>query len=137
MRRKRTGSRLLSARGLGLLAAILLWLAPAALPARPGKGKKLEASYALVAGTVFRETGMSLRGAEVQIEATGSSSTGKFKKQKALSDARGEFAFPVPPIEATYRISVKAPGYEPQQKDVSVGGYERLDVFFRLEPASK
>ncbi len=121
---------------MALLLALAL-LSGAPLWSRPGKQKKQSSEYALVAGTVFRPSGLSLPGAEVQIEAAGAPAGFKFKKQQAISDGRGEFAFRVPPAEMKYRLSVKAAGYAPQQKEVSVAGFERVDVFFQLEPASK
>ncbi len=130
MRKRRIGSRLAAL----VLAAGVLFLGA---PLVGGKDKKKAAEYALVAGTVFRANGLSLPGAEVSIEAAGASSGFKFKKQHALSDARGEFAFRVPPVAMKYTVSAKAAGYQEQAKEAEVAGYDRVDVFFRLEPSSK
>jgi hypothetical protein len=130
MRKRRTGNSRRCALALALLvAATPLW-------GGPGKQKKRSADYALVAGTVFRESGLSLPGAEVEIVAAAPAGF-KFRKQQAVSDARGEFAFRVPAAEMKYRVSAKARGYSAQEQEVSVTGFERVDVFFRLEPASK
>jgi hypothetical protein len=106
--------------------------------AAAGKEKQKSASYALVAGTVFRDTGYSLAGAELDLVPAGQAQSGrKTKAMKAVSDARGEFAFRVPPFASEYKLMVRAAGYENQEKPVTIGGEERVDVFFRLEPASK
>jgi hypothetical protein len=92
----------------------------------------------LVAGTVFREDGRSLPGAEVELSpAANPQAARKSKKMKAVADARGEFAFRVPTAELDYTLTASAPGYQPQEKTVKVGGEVRVDVFFRLEAASK
>ncbi|MEK7406867.1 MAG: carboxypeptidase regulatory-like domain-containing protein [Acidobacteriota bacterium] len=94
-------------------------------------------SYALVAGTVFRDTGLSLPGAQIRLEPVGDAKAArKIKKQEAITDARGEFAIRVPAGPMQYKLRTRAPGYQPQEKPVSVSGEERIDVFFRLEPAS-
>lgn len=121
---------------LWLLVGACLLLAPLLMPAAQGRRKA--ASYALVAGTVFRENGASLPGAEIFLEALPEgSSKPKLKRLQAISDARGEFAFRVPPERARYRVVAKAGGYKVQEKLVSVQGEERIDVFFRLEPQNQ
>ncbi len=130
---RRTGARL----PVCAAAAVLLLLIPAAVA---GSGqKKGEAPYALIAGTVFRSNGMSLPGAEVTIEpASNPPKEGrKFKKKKYSADSRGEFAIRVPAVAAEYRLVFSAPGFATQEKSVAVAGEDRIDVFVRLEPASK
>lgn len=134
----KTGSRPLSVLRCLAVAALIAACLPEAVAAGAAKDKKAVASYALVAGTVFRESGHSLAGAEVELTAGGQPDAArKFKKMKALSDARGEFSFRVPPIAGAYKLTVKAAGYETQEKPASVNGEERVDVFFSLQPASK
>lgn len=143
MRRKRTspGSKLASSGRMRLLVASFVLLAgslPATLFAAFGEKKRAPASYALIAGTVFRDTGLSLAGAEVTLLAQqGPGRAGKPKKITVLADSRGEFAVRVPAAPMRYNVSARAPGYQPQEKSVSVSGEDRVDVFFRLEPASK
>ncbi|HEX8984214.1 MAG TPA: carboxypeptidase regulatory-like domain-containing protein [Bryobacteraceae bacterium] len=106
--------------------------------AAKNKDKKIPAAYAVVAGTVFRDTGASLPGAEVELAPGGNSQAArKVKTQKQVTDARGEFAFRVPAVPAEYRLNVRASGYQGGEKQVAIAGEERQDVFFRLEPASK
>jgi len=132
MRRRKTGASFLP----GLLAAALLLTAPArSVAAQKSRGQQ---SYALIAGTVFREEGLSLPGARVILELQ--DQTGprrRTRRQEAVSDARGEFAFRVPPVPSRYLITAAAPGYQSGQREVQVQGEERIDVFLRLAKASK
>jgi hypothetical protein len=115
------------------LVALLVLLAPVALA-----GKKRQAPEAVVAGTVFREDGFSLPGAQVELSlAPGSQAGHKSKKMKAVSDARGEFAFRVPTDDLEYSLTATAPGFRPQQKSVRVSGEVRVDVFFSLEATER
>lgn len=120
-----TGSKL----GILAFAAVVFCctLAGAAPPSKD-KDKKSEA-YALVAGTVFRDPGFAMPGVEVVLVPA------KGKKQKTVSDRRGEFVFRVPPEPADYTVAISAKGFESQQKTVSVHGEERVEVTFSL-PAS-
>lgn len=124
MRRTRTG---VSRRGWVqcLLGVALGWEALA------------EDSYALVAGTVFRDPGFALPRAEVELAVVSAAARPgkKSKGQKTQSDARGEFSFRVPSGAAKYRLTVKAQGFESQEKLVEVSGDERVDVYFTLLPS--
>jgi hypothetical protein len=117
-----------------VIAAIAVSL-PAA--EKPRKQKRVE-SYALVAGTVFREPGFALPGAEVVLAGAPDAPSGgpRVKKQKAAADARGEFAFRVPPETMKYVVMVSAKGMKNQEKSVLVQGDERVEVTFMLEPES-
>ena len=96
-------------------------------------GQKTEA-YAGVAGTVFREPGFALHGAAVRLQVKAPPEGVKRPKpQKAVSDARGEFAFRVPAGKAEYTISVQAAGFASEQKPASVTADERVDVYFELK----
>jgi hypothetical protein len=90
--------------------------------------------HAVVAGTVFLESGLSLQGAEVTLMLHDSP---KGKKLQATSDARGEFAFRVPPSPAAYVVRASLKGFQTAEKDVSVSGEERVDINLVLEKASK
>ncbi len=119
---------------------VFLWALPAGLGLRilaAPQGRK-QTAYALIAGTVFREDGLSMPGARVILEPEGESRRDRrIKRQEAVSDARGEFAFRVAPVPSQYRLTAGAPGFESQQKQVHIQGEERIDVFFRLPKASK
>ncbi len=99
-------------------------------------------AHALVAGTVFRENGFSLAGATVTLIAKNTGTdTGKDaarrKTLKSLSDARGEFTFRVSPAPGTYLVKATMKGFQPAEKEATVGGEERVDVTLILTPESK
>jgi hypothetical protein len=129
-KRRRTGNSRLAV----LACAAALWLWPAAVPARGGDQTALK-TYALIAGTVFQESGLSLRGAEIQLVPDPQDAKSlKLKKLQGISDSRGEFAFRVPAQPARYIVKVRRRGFTPQEKPVAVRGDERIDLVFRLEP---
>jgi hypothetical protein len=102
------------------------------LPATRGWGKKEKGAQAVIAGTVFRDTGFLLRGAEVIVKPA---PEGRKKQEwKALSDVRGEFAVRVPAGPASYNLVVSASGYRPQEKAVTLAGEERVEFSFQMEP---
>jgi hypothetical protein len=91
---------------------------------------------ATIAGTVFRDPGFALRGAEVILEPAPEAPTSvKVKKMRLVSDARGEFAFYVPAEPLRYQLTVKAAGLAPEQRYVTIAGEERQDVYVTLKPA--
>lgn len=90
-------------------------------------------SYAVVAGTVFREPGFTLPGAEVILQTT--VPPPGIKRAKPLtsrSDGRGEFAFHVPAGKAEYSVSVKAAGFLGEEKPAKIESEERVDIYFTL-----
>ena len=89
----------------------------------------------MIAGSVFRDTGFSLAGAELTVEPEANTPS-KFKRIKTVTDARGEFAVRVPAAPMRYTVSVKARRYRLDRKEVSIQGEERVDLIFRLEPES-
>lgn len=102
------------------------------------KKRDKQEPFALIAGTVFREPGFALPGAEVSLKPTPEGpSKVKVKSAKMTSSPRGEFAFRVPAEPMRYTVSVKARGFREQSKPVSVTGDERVDVFFSLEAELK
>lgn len=104
------------------LAALLLALSGAAAD-----------DYAIIAGTVFRDTGHACPGAEVILESVPSEGEKKSKPQKQISTFRGEFSFRVPAKPMRYTVSVKASGYRPQSKPVTIQGDERIDISVLLD----
>lgn len=124
--KRKTGSRL----GL-LLAAVLC---AAALSAAP-KNKQTE--FALISGSVFREPGYAVRGAEVALIPDDAAKKLKVRRMQTVTDARGEFFFRVPPAAAGYTVKVRAANLTPQEKAATVSGDERVDVTFLLVAASK
>lgn len=135
----KTGSRFAC-----LFAALTLLLAPA--PAREKEKRKTAAvaASATLAGTVFRDSGFALRGAEVVVTvATPDAPAASNKRKKkdiewrAVADARGEFFLRLPPGPASYNVVVRAEGFQPQQKSVTYSADERLDFSFLLQPVGE
>jgi hypothetical protein len=126
MRRKRTRKI-----GASLFLLFLLLCFPLAGLA----GQKPEP--AVIAGTVFRDPGFALPGAEVELRLL-SPLPGKKppKPSTTRTDARGEFSFQVPPAEAEYKVTARAKGFLPEERIVKLsGGPERLDVYLTLKPS--
>lgn len=100
-------------------------------------------SYAIIGGTVFQESGFALRGAALTITLKQSANPKfKFKKLDASSDSRGEFAFRVPTVAATYIVKASMKGFQSQEKEAVISGdqfaeAERMDVTLVLPPESK
>lgn len=108
------------------MALLLLCLCGAAA------GEK-QKSYAVIAGTVFREPGFTLSGAEVVLRVTTPPPSAKRPKSlTARSDGRGEFAFHVPAGKSEYSVSVKAEGFVGEEKPAKIESEERVDIFFTL-----
>jgi hypothetical protein len=126
-RRKRSGARI----ALLLLACVL--------PAAGAKKKSVPQGYALVAGTVFQESGYALANADVTLipDPQPDSAAVKTKKIQAVSDSRGEFVFRVPPASMRYIVRVAAKGFQSAEKPVAVQGEERVEVTFQLPPESR
>jgi hypothetical protein len=99
-------------------------------------GKKDDsAPYAVIAGTVFRDPGFALPDATVTLMLRGDPKPKKL--QQAVSTARGEFSFRVPPASATYIVKASLKGFKPEEKEAPVSGPERVEVTLTLEPESK
>jgi hypothetical protein len=95
-------------------------------------------SFAVVGGTVFRDSGLSLSGAEIVLTPVPEPGVkAKTKKMQARSDARGEFALRVPAAPMRYNVTVTAAGFETWRKQVAVQGYERLDLSILLERSKR
>jgi hypothetical protein len=124
MRRKR---KRIGASSLALLLLCLLTLAISLPGADPAK--------AVIAGTVFRDPGFAFPRVQVTLTALAlPPGVKKFKPIRLLTDARGEFAFYVPPGAARYQVRAEAPGFTPEQKEASVAVSERVDVYLTLKP---
>jgi carboxypeptidase family protein len=91
-------------------------------------------AHAVVAGSVFRESGFSLPGATVTLTAKGAA---RGKGLKSVTDARGEFAFRILPAAGQYVVTASMKGYKTAEAEASVGGEERVDVTLVLSTESK
>jgi hypothetical protein len=124
-KRKKTRTRI-GISPLSILVLLFLFLCGASA------GDK-QKSYAVIAGTVFREPGFTLSGAEVVLRMT--TPPPGVKRPKPLltrSDGRGEFAFHVPAGKAEYSVSVKAEGFLGEEKSAKIDFEERVDIYFTL-----
>lgn len=131
MRTSRTKKR----SGVNFALPILLLLAATCAGSLAGEKKPKVVSYAVVAGTVFRDPGFALPGADVELTCTTPPEGVKsVKPQKMKSDARGEFGFRVPSGRASYKLAVKAQGFSSGEKTVEVSADERVDAYFTLKP---
>ncbi len=126
-KRKRSGISLL------LLLAAVFSLAGA------DKKKAAPEPYALVGGTVFKESGFVLPGVDLTLLPNPKADTPavKIKKMQATSDSRGEFVFRVPAASMSYTVRASARGFQSEEKSVTVQGEERVDVTFQLREESK
>ena len=97
--------------------------------------KKKDADYSVVAGTVFREPGFALPGAEVALAVAPGAGV-KVKKMSFTTNQRGEFAFRVPSAKAVYSVAAAAKGFKGQQKTVDVEPLGRFEVTFMLQRES-
>jgi hypothetical protein len=117
-------------RRIGSLVSAAFVVAVAALaPALPGQSSRPPA--AVISGTVFRDSGRSLRGAEIVVSGV---EKGKKKEWKAVSDPRGEFFLRVPAGPADYNVIVKAGGFRKYEKPLKIASDERIDLSIILEP---
>ena len=140
MKRKRKPRKRIGTRGVlvGVLLPALLLVAflPVAAPSPAGAKKKpAPDTYAVVSGSVFDDHGYALPDANVTLAAD--PPPANTKPMQAVSDARGEFIFHVPPGPARYTVVVAAKGRQTQRKSVSVQDQERVEVTFQLEAESK
>ncbi len=101
------------------------------------KQKKKPEPMAVVAGTVFQESGRALPSAEVSLSGALDAENSPQHKDHAIANDRGEFAFYVPAKPGHYIVSVKARGFKPNAKPAIIQGDERVDVFIQLEPNAK
>src|SRR5262245_29151204 len=118
-------------------AALLLVLALTAGSAgaqRAGRRQKPPAGNpAVIAGSVFREDGFSVRGARVLVL----NSVRPKERKETTTDLQGEFAVRLPAGKASYAVEVSAEGFTPGRKTVEIAGDERVDLTFHLVRAGK
>jgi len=117
-----------------LVALAVVLAAPVWADKKPKASHENSEPFAVIGGTVFRPPGFSLPGAEVEVTPE---TTGKAKKIKLVSSARGVFTVRVPAVPMKYKVDVKCNGYLPQQQTVEVEGEQQKNLTFTLEPAAK
>jgi hypothetical protein len=117
-------------RGAAALAAVLLAVASLPGAQKNDKKKTRTIQQALLYGSVFQESGVSLRGARV---VAFNAERPNIRKE-TVTDVQGEFAVRFPAGKARYTIEVSAEGFTSEKKTVEVAGDERVDLTFRLSP---
>jgi len=90
--------------------------------------------HAIGAGTVFRDPGFAQPGASVVLAAK---SAPEKKLQQQVSDARGEFAFRVPPGPQTYIVTATLKGFKPAGQELEIVAIEQINASLVLVPESK
>ncbi len=125
--------------GSNVLLCVLLCLPSAAYADKKHKEKAAAEPYAVLGGTVFRENGFALPGADVSIspDPQPGQTPVKIQYPRAISDSRGEFAFRVPASAMRYTVKASAKGFEPVQKPADIEGEVRIDVTLVLSAVSK
>lgn len=117
---------------IACLALGLIWL-----PA-PAQKRRQPSPQAVIAGTIFREPGFAVAGAEALLTAESPPAAQKrFRPMRATASARGELFFYVPAGPAKYRVRASARGLEPQEREVEIHGEERVDLYFNLKPLAQ
>jgi hypothetical protein len=119
-----------------LRRSLLALLFPAALLAAGVPPDKEKKPAAVIAGTVFRDPGFTLPGAQVELIELRTDGK-KPKVRKSVTDARGEFAFSVPPEDRKYIVKASAKGLQTEEKETASTPGARIDVFLTLKPASQ
>jgi len=119
---------------IGVLLALALGLFPSSAEA-----KKKQELTGVIGGTVFQRTGFALPNASVTVTPVPADGS-KIKKKEIKSlvtDSRGEYAVRVPGGGMRYTVKVEAEGWQSQEKEAEIPWDQRVDVNFRLKPASE
>jgi Carboxypeptidase regulatory-like domain len=95
-----------------------------------------EAAVARLWSSVFNEGGFSIPNVRIELSRVEGDGTAK-KIDGRLTNESGQAVFRLSPNKATYRITVKAEGKEPQSKDVEIDGAAVYRVAFTLQGQPK
>ncbi|MDQ3820606.1 MAG: carboxypeptidase-like regulatory domain-containing protein [Acidobacteriota bacterium] len=95
-----------------------------------------EASIARLWSSVFNDGGYSVPGVRIELARVQSDGTAR-KIDGRLTNETGQAVFRLSPDKATYRLTVKADGAEPQSKDVEIDGAMVYRVAFTIQRAPK
>ncbi len=88
-----------------------------------------QSNFCLLKGTLFSPEGRPVPGAKVVIVRVDiQPKQQKESLKQAVSDRLGEFAFRMNVGPAKFRVTVAAPGFAKQEKDIEVVGDERTDI---------
>jgi hypothetical protein len=115
-------------------ALCLLALGATLLSAQVAERTRSGEPYAVVAGTVFLESGVAQPGARVALFSA--QEPGR-KLQEKVSSPRGEFSFRVPPGPGAYRLTASLRGFVTATKDVEIVAQEQIHATLLMERESK
>ncbi len=101
----------------------------AALPVC-ARGKKKRQPEAVIFGTVFQQSGLSLPGAKIVVY----NEAAPKKKYRAATNYRGEYRVRVPAGEATYVVAASARKFEKGRRTVKIYGMEQATANLILKP---
>ena len=88
-----------------------------------------QSNFSLIKGTVFTSAGQTVSGAKVTIvRADLEPKQQKKSRKETTSDRLGEFAFRMDVGPAKFHLTIEAPGFPKQEKEVEVAGDERTDI---------
>lgn len=137
MRTRKRTKRKKTTTGVSRRGLLALVLTP--LGAFGESQKKTPPPHAVIAGTIFRDPGFAVPGAEATLtfHAPPPGSKKIPKPVKARANGRGEFFFHVPAGEAEYTVRGAAPGLAAAEKTVRIHGEERAEVYFNLKPLAQ
>ncbi len=107
-----------------------LLLIPALSLLGKDKQKQKQELDAIIFGTVFRESGLSLPGATV----TAYNEASPKKKFKAVTNYRGEYRIHVPAGEGTYIVIGSARKFEKAERSVKLYDLEQATANLILKP---
>jgi hypothetical protein len=114
----------------GPISRRFLLLAPALSLLGKDKKKQKQKLDAIIFGTVFRESGLSLPGANI----TAYNEASPKKKFKAVTNYRGEYRIHVPSGEANYVVIGNARKFEQAQRTVKIYDLEQATANLILKP---
>jgi hypothetical protein len=95
-----------------------------------------EGSIARLSGSVFNEGGFSFPNVRIELARLETDGTAK-KIDGRLTNESGQFVFRLSPDKATYRVTAKADGAQPQTKDVEIDGALVYRVAFTIQRPPK
>ena len=96
-----------------------------------------EGSLAIIQGSTFHQSGMSLTGARVELSIVLPDGTAKKVDSRVSSSELGRFVFKRTPEAARYRLTASAPKMQPATGEVVVDGAAIYRIALTLSPAAK
>ncbi len=96
-----------------------------------------EGSLAIIQGSTFLQSGLSLPGARVELSVVRPDGTVRKIDNRVSSSELGRFVFKLAPEAARYRLTATAANMQPATEEVIVDGAAIYRVALKLTPAPK